>query len=97
MKKATKFTIYLAMWIVLIFGIGIVMTFVNDAIQLTGFFGDTPCTEKFGGCGIIDSEHSWGARHYWYFWGCVLLFMLTVARCVLWCVYYWDRKIFDKL
>lgn len=97
MKKASTFTILLAIWIILIFGMGIGMTFVNDAIQETGFFGDTLCTSKFGACGMVDTNHEWGTRHYWYFWGCLLLFLLTVARCIMWSAYYWDKSAFDNI
>lgn len=94
MKQAAKFTIYLGLYIVALFSTGIVFTFINDALQASGFFGDT-LNAKFDNSGGPDGWHSWGARHYWYFWMCILLFALSVVRIIMWCVWYWDRKIFD--
>jgi len=104
MKKATKFTIYLGLYIVALFSIGICFTFINDALQASGFFGDTlfkPYTGNYGQFikyhGIIDQKYEWGPRHYWYFWMCILLFILSALRIVIWCVWYWDKKVIDKL
>ena len=93
MKKAMRFTIWLGLFIVILFSVGMMMTYVNDAIQETGFFGDvkriksTPFAEDF-----IDNEYEWGARHYWYFWMCVLLWVLGVVRVVIWANYYWEDE-----
>ena len=104
MKKAAKFTIYLGFYIVALFSIGIAFTFINDALQTSGFFGDTlfkPYTTSYGSLidstGAIDGKHEWGARHYWYFWMCILLFILSVARIIMWCAWYWDKKVFDNV
>lgn len=93
MKKAAKFTVYLALWVVALFGIGIAFTFINDAIQASGFFGDvkrvTPLSDG------IDVWYDWGIRHYWYFWMCIVLFLISVLRIILWINWYWDRDIFE--
>jgi len=99
MKKELKFTIYLGIYIVALFSIGITFTFINDSLQDTGFFGDVlvkPYKTFYGGLitqsGAIDTDYVWGARHYWYFWMCVLLFILSVARIAIWCNWYWSDK-----
>lgn len=95
MKKAARFTIYLGLWIVALCTIGMVFTFINDQIQASGFFGDTLLTKPHDSAFGMDEWHEWGARHYWYFWMCFLLFALSVARIVMWCNWYWDREVFD--
>lgn len=97
--KAIKFTYYLAGWIILIFGSGIMMTFVNDWIQASGFFGDVPFVPYKSHYGImitrdskIDGQWVWGTRHYWYYWMCFFLWILSVVRCIIWCNQYWEEK-----
>jgi hypothetical protein len=94
MKKISKFLLYLAGNILILFTAGMLMTFVNDAIQHSGFFGDVLRTapldryhEEF-----IKDGYDWGARHYWYFWMCVAMFIIGVIRVVLWVDYYWTDK-----
>lgn len=93
MKKAVKFTYYLALFIVSLFTLAMLMTYFSEWIQSTGFFGDWLCQR----CGNdeMDPGHSWGARHYWYYWMCVALFLLSLARIIVWAVWYWhveDQK-----
>lgn len=87
------FTVYLALWTVLVCTIGMLMTFVNDAIQQSGFFQDKklsyPLTVTAFG---QDVYHEWGARHYWYAWMCVALFIIMIVRIVMWANHYWDNK-----
>jgi hypothetical protein len=97
MKKATNFTFYLALWIVLLFCTGMFMTFVNDALQASGFFGDKPFVyspeyKYMLGDGCIDTTWTWGARHYWYHLMCVCLFILSIVRIVIWSNWYWSDK-----
>lgn len=103
MKKAAKFTIYLGLYIVALFSIGIVFTFINDALQNSGFFGDVlfkPYESRWEGwitkCGIMDVKYEWGARHYWYFWMCILLFILSVIRIIIWAGWYWNISAFEE-
>jgi hypothetical protein len=95
MIKTTKFLTYLALWIAALCMLGFVMTFVNTYLQSTGIFGDTPCTKDWG-CGDIDSQHNWGSRHYWYYFMCVMLFLVSIARMIVWCVWYWNPQEFAK-
>lgn len=100
MKKATKFTIYLGLYIVALCSIGIAFTFINDALQASGFFGDTlfkPYQTTYFGLvdktGMIDGKYVWGDRHYWYFWMCTLLFTLSIVRVIIWAYCYWEDEI----
>lgn len=102
MSKATKFTMYLAGFIILLFTTGMLMTFANDALQASGFFGDkvfVPYKKGIGEYmyevkedGQVDTGFTWGARHYWYHVMCVLLFILSIARIVIWVNFYWSEK-----
>lgn len=94
MKKATIFTFKLAGFIIAIFSIAIVMTFINDAIQASGFFADIKLIKPQGpseGVGI-DIWHEWGTRHYYYAWMCFLLFCISIVRIIMWVVYFWTDK-----
>ena len=77
-----KYNVYLgiAIRIVILFTIAMFWTFIPE--YLRGFFGDVPCdyNVKIYGCGTIDLEWSWGARHYWYFWMVFFLFILTLIN-----------------
>jgi len=66
--------------IVLLGASGILFSYVPE--NLTEFFGDTPCLKKYG-CGVFSSHISWGNRHYWYFWTCFLLFILSLINSVI--------------
>lgn len=93
MNRVTKYTIYLSIWIVIMCTTGILFTYLNDTLQSSGFFGDTKFIPKnqWETSGVIDTEHLWGARHYWYFWMCTLLFLLSVVRVIFWSYWYWDE------
>lgn len=85
--------------IIILFTIGMVGTFVSDSIQDTGFFGDKihvcsqqDCYSNYSGesshlCANrndpVDKAHDWGARHYWYFWMCITLFLLAFANIII--------------
>ena len=68
----------IAIRIIILVVIGMIGTYIPD--QLRGFFGDVPCT---GNCVGPDKQWIWGARHYWYFWGMFLLFMLSLVSAVI--------------
>lgn len=101
MKRELKYITQLGLYITALFVAGMLMTFVNDWIQASGFFGDTKfiphpsawnkdyiITED----GAIDTEYVWGARHYWYFWLCFILFMLSLVRIAVWSYGYWNTE-----
>ncbi len=106
MKKASKFTVYLSIWIVCLFSTGMFMTYANDYLQESGFFGDvkTGIVKKWDYYaknytlvqdtnGQIDIYYRWGDRHYWYYWMCIFLFIISLARIVIWGYYYWEKEI----
>lgn len=103
MKKAGKFTIYLALYIIALFSFCILFTFINDALQKSGFFGDelfVPYKDQWNNwvlkSGDIDGKYVWGVRHYWYFTMCILLFILSIVRVIMWAAWYWNKNVFEK-
>jgi hypothetical protein len=90
-----KHQVYLgiALRIIILFAVAMAATFVPE--QLRDFFGDTSCEGKtyewYGstreGCPGssfgIDEDWQWGARHYWYAWLMVFLFVLSVVNVVM--------------
>lgn len=94
MKKALRFTVWLGVYLIALFTFGMFSTFLNERIQASGFFGDT-ANIPLAYIGI-DPGHTWGARHYWYFWLCVLLFILMLVRIIIWSYFYWEEKPKEK-
>lgn len=100
MNRGAKFITLLSCWVVAIFTIAMFLTFFSEYLQSSGFFGDkpfVPYTSEYGFQktklgGVMDNAYYWGARHYWYFWMCVILFILSIVRVVLWSVDYLDKK-----
>jgi hypothetical protein len=89
MKKAAKFTLLLALWLTLLFIVGMMMTFVTEIIQQSGFFGDIKSPDTYG---CMDKDYIWGARHYWYFWLCFILFLISLVRIIIWIDWYWSNS-----
>lgn len=87
------FTVYLAMFVIALCSIGMAMTYVNEALQNSGFFGDVKLTVPIDTTysSDLDKWHIWGARHYWYFWMCIVLFLLSVVRIIIWAFYYCEK------
>lgn len=92
MKKATMFTVYLSLWIVVLCSIGMAMTFLSEHLQSIGFFGDIKRPEP-NRYEMIDHWFEWGKRHYWYFWMCLFLFLTSLARVIVWIVNYWKIQL----
>ena len=81
MKNQVFFGI--AIRIVILFTIGFLGTFIPE--QMRDVFGDTlhVCKPDYCNHGFsIDEEYDWGARHYWWFWMCILLFILSLVNVV---------------
>lgn len=102
MKKATMFTVYLALFIIVLFGICIAMTFVTEYLQQSGFFGDIKLgigtswmdsTPHILTDGTIDVHHEWGARHYYYFIATIILFIISIIRILTWSFNYWNFEL----
>ena len=66
-------------WILLIV-VAMMATFIPE--HLRDFFGDKlyPSDISIYDRGAIDIYWSWGARHYWYFWGITILFLFTLIN-----------------
>jgi len=84
--------------IILLFSVGMMSTVASDIIQDTGFFGDTihvcgdDCFVTWDGVtksrcvnrsDPFDKDYDWGARHYWYFWMCVFLFITALINVII--------------
>lgn len=84
-----KTNVYLgiALRIVILFSIGMLMAYVKP--QVHDFLGD-----KVHVCSVnsycnhdrnlfIDDGYDWSGMHYWFFWMCFFLFILSLINCVL--------------
>jgi hypothetical protein len=81
-----RLKIYFAIaWrIVLLFATGILFSYFPD--YLRKFFNDIYIPEGLKDYQVrspIDMHYIWGIRHYWYFWMCVFLFILSVINLIL--------------
>ena len=83
MKRIIKFTTGLSLQILLLGLIGFFGTFFSEYISSVGGFGD--------------SADELGARHYWYNWTVTLLFLIQIARILIWTSCYWDKELNDEL
>lgn len=94
MKKAMRYTMWLGLYIVVLFTAAIFLTYISEALQASGFFGDSLKEQRAirFSTDAVDDAHYWGARHYWYWWGCLLLFLLSIVRIIIWSYYYWDSE-----
>ena len=75
----TKVYLFIAFRIVFLFSIAMASTFLPE--HLRGFFGDIniPKRSGFG----IDTDWTWGARHYWFFWMMFMLFALSLVDAIV--------------
>jgi len=64
--------------IVILFTVAMLATFIPE--NLRDFFGDTPALEVQDHTPEPDKYYDWGARHYWYWWMCVILFLLSMLN-----------------
>ena len=89
-----KTNVYLgiAFRIILLFTVASLATYLPE--QLRDYFGDVPFKSyvegtrgvyeyRVTGDGEIDENWVWGARHYWYFWMMILLFILSVLNVII--------------
>ncbi len=76
-----KYQVYfgIAIRIIILFGVGFMWTFLMPYIK--PILGDHPCPTEH--CGFDGGHVSWGAAHYWYFWGMFLLFLLSLINCII--------------
>jgi hypothetical protein len=76
MKHQVYFGI--AIRIIILFGAGLLMSFASP--WLHEFFGDSQRRECEGS---IDGCWEWSAAHYWYYWGTLLLFLLSLLNIIV--------------
>ncbi len=88
-KKFSLFTFYLGLWIVALFTICILFSYITEYLQSSGFFGDTLLSTPDRDSNI-DEMHKWGIRHIWFQVMCVFLFIVSIIRIGGWALYYWD-------
>lgn len=93
MNRQVKFIFLLSLQVILLFIVGMFGTFLSEYLQQIGFFADVylkePVFNEFSG----SSHWEWGARHYWYFWMVVVLFILQIIRIVMFVdSYKWTDK-----
>jgi len=69
-------------------------TFLSDYLSSINFFDDYVETITYGGEEI--SYKFWGARHYWYFLGCVLMFIFSLVRIIFYGRLVYLNNINDK-
>lgn len=80
MKPQVFFGIVIRIIVLCVFGM--LCTFIPDHLRV--FFGDTAnisgkCNSEFK----IDCNWIWGARHYWYAWMMVLLFITSLLNIII--------------
>lgn len=78
----------IALRIILLFSIGILMTYVTPFLHTP--FGDMPYPEDSYEYrylnDAIDPYWNWSATHYWFNAMCIALFMLSVVNCIVFIV-----------
>lgn len=76
MKHQVYFGI--AIRIVVLCVIGMMCTYITP--QLRTFFDDKPCDQGFY---LLEPDWCWGARHHWYFWMMLSLFILSLINVIV--------------
>jgi len=80
LKAGIKVVNALVVTLVLLFVVGFFATYIHDYLDINKMFGD------YKGIGMNNKYGDvWGARHYWYTWGCLILFLLSLIRIVILC------------
>ena len=80
MSKTSKIFNAITLYILAIFSIAIIGTYLSDYLVSINWFGDYVSDTRSGWDG---SYERWGARHYWYNWGMFLLFVLSIVRAIV--------------
>lgn len=88
-----KFNVFfgIAIRIIVLFSIGMAMSLLNPLLH--DLFGDikhvhqynseVPYCLKYNEHSIVDSEWIWSPTHYWYFWMCFILFILSLVNVIV--------------
>ena len=78
MKMKVYFGI--AIRIVMLFSMGMLVSLASP--MLHDFFGDVKLKKVVHGA-FINDGYDWSASHYWFFWMCVVLFLLSVINVIV--------------
>jgi hypothetical protein len=78
-----KVLLSISLCLLWIFAVPIAISFVTP--HLRDFLGDVRYAEKPLWGNLIDPNYSWGVRHYWFFWGCIFLWLLSIVNCAVIC------------
>lgn len=61
-------------------------TFLHDYLDGVNAFGDYISDKDLGSGPFSEKvnagEEAWGTRHYWYVWGCIVLFLGWIAKVI---------------
>lgn len=79
MKKEVYFGI--AWRIVLMCFVGMFMSYLTPALR--DFLGDELYNPEYYHHDWVDDDYVWGARHYWYWWMMVGLFLLSLVNSII--------------
>ena len=89
LKKRTIFSLWLVLYIIALFTFAMIWTYLTEKLQLSGFFGDKP--QPFNN-NEIDGAWNWGIRHYLYSFMSLALFIVGIARIIMWADWYWEHN-----
>lgn len=89
MRRAVIFTYKLALWVIALCLSAMAFTYLTEYMQSSGFFGDRSIYQSND---TIDMNHKWGTRHYWWQFMCILLFLISILRIIVWVVWYWNDE-----
>ena len=82
MKNINKIFNAITINLLVLTAIGLAGTFLSDYLISINWFGDYKEVKNYYGSEKTFINNVWGARHYWYNWGCGLLFLTGFFRCV---------------
>jgi hypothetical protein len=75
----TKVYLGIALRLIILFSIGMLMAFVKP--QLHSLLGDIYIGSK-DSSEFVKDGYEWSAMHYWFFWMCFFLFILSLINCI---------------
>ena len=91
LSTATKVFNLITFYSLIITSMGMLGTYFSEYLIEINWFGDIDTGKVYVDSG--EKATIWGARHYWYNWGSLFLFICTIIRAIVSCVnYYTDLK-----
>ncbi len=89
LSNTTKLFNLITFYIILITSMGMSVTYFSEYLIEINWFGDIDTGKVY-----VDNGKKvtiWGARHYWYNWGVLFLFIATIFRSIFSCVSYYNK------